>query len=78
MSFKSVWSMKTTKQFINTLEDEVNEHGAPNLLISDSANYEKSSRVMDYLRSLFISNWQSEPDKQNQNLAERHIQTTMR
>ena len=70
--------MLTTKQFINTLEDDVNKHGAPEMLISDSATYETSTRVKDYLRSLFISSWQSEPDKQNQNLAERHIQSTMR
>ena len=80
-AFKSAWSLKSTKQFINTLvytlEDEVNVHGAPEMLVSDSAQYKMSNRVKDCLRSLFTSNWQSEPTKQNQNLAEWHIQSTM-
>ncbi len=70
-----VYGIKTDKQFINTLEDNIIARGAPNKLISDRAQVEISTKVQDILRTLFISSWQSEPHQQHQNFAERRIQT---
>ena len=49
-----VYPMKTIKQFVNTLEDNIRDRGAINQLISDSAQVEISNKVQDILRSLFI------------------------
>ena len=70
-----VYGIKTDKQFVNTLEDNIRERGAPTKLISDRAQTEISKKVLDILRTLFISAWQSEPHQQQQNPAERRIQT---
>ena len=70
-----VYGIKTDKQFVNTLEDNIRERGAPNKLISDRAQVEISTKVMGILRTLFISSWQSEPHQQQQNPAERRYQT---
>ena len=70
-----VYGVKTDKQFVNTLEDNIRERGAPNKLISDRAQVEISNKVLDILRILFIGAWQSEPHQQQQNPAERRIQT---
>ena len=70
-----VYGVKTDKQFVNTLEDNIRERGAPNKLISDRAQVEISNKVQDILRTLFIGAWQSEPHQQQQNPAERRIQT---
>jgi hypothetical protein len=69
-----VYGVKTDKQFVNTLDDNIRERGAPNKLISDRAQVEISKKVQDILRTLFISAWQSEPHQQQQNPAERRIQ----
>ena len=73
-----VYGMKTDKQFVNTLEDNIRTRGAPNKLISDRAQVEISKKVVDILRALFISSWQSEPEQQHQNFAERHYQSVKR
>jgi hypothetical protein len=70
-----VEGMKTDKQFVNTLEDNIRRRGAPTKLISDSAKVEISNKVKDILRALCISDWQSEPHQQQQNPAERRYQT---
>ena len=70
-----IYGVKTDKQFVNTLEDNIRQRGAPNKLISDRAQVEVSKKVLDILRTLFISAWQSEPHQQQQNPAERRIQT---
>ena len=70
-----VYGIKTDKQFINTLEDNIRERGAPTRLLSDRAQVEISRKVMDILRTLFIGSWQSEPHQQQQNPAERRYQT---
>ena len=62
--------MKSGKQFINTLEDNIRRRGAMDKLLSDSAKTEISKKVMDILRAYHISNWHSEPYHQNQNPAE--------
>ena len=70
-----VYGMKTDKQFVNTLEDNIRERGAPSKLVSDRAQVEISNKVLDILRALCISSWQSEPYQQHQNPAERRYQT---
>jgi hypothetical protein len=52
-----VYGMKTDKQFVNTLEDNIREWGAMSKLISDRAQVEISNKVTDILSALFISSW---------------------
>ena len=73
-----VYGMKTDKQFVNTLEDNIRKRGAMSKLISDRAQVEISKRVQYILRALFIDDWQSEPHRQHQNPAERRYQTVKR
>ena len=47
-------------------------------LVSDSAKVETSKRVLELIRALCISNWNSEPHQQQQNPAERRYQTVKR
>jgi hypothetical protein len=70
-----VYGVKTTKQFVNTLQDNIRQRGAMSKLISDRAQLEISTRVKDVLRALHISDWQSEPHHQNQNPSERRYGT---
>ena len=65
-----VYPMKSGKQFVNMLEDNIRRRGAMDILLSDSAKPERSKKVMDILRAYHISNWHSGPCKQNQNPAE--------
>ena len=67
------YSIKSTKQFINTLSDNIRKRGAMDTLISDGGKYEISKRVTDLLRSLFIQDYQSEPYHQHQNKAENRF-----
>ena len=67
------YGIKSTKQFINTLSDNIRKRGAMDTLISDGGKYEISKRVTDLLRSLFIKDYQSEPYHQHQNKAENHF-----
>ena len=64
------YPMKSGKQFLNTLEDNIRRRGAMDKVLSDSAKTEISNKVMDILRAYHISNWHSEPYHQNQNPAE--------
>ena len=70
-----VYPMKSGKQFVNTLEDNIRRRGAMEKLLSDSAKTEISKKVMDNLRAYHISNWHSEPCHQNQNPAEWQYRT---
>ena len=70
-----VYGVKTDKEFVNTLEDNIRERGAMDKLISDGAKAETSLRVKDILRALVISDWHSEPNQQNQNFAENRYAT---
>jgi hypothetical protein len=70
-----VYPVKTDKEFVNTLEDNIRERGAMDKLISDCARAETSTRVKDILRALVISDWQSEPYQENQNFAENRYAT---
>ena len=78
------YGIKSTKQFINTLSDNIRKRGAMDTLISDGGEYEISKRVTDLLRSLFIQDYHSEPYHQHQNkaqnrfgLAKRYTNTVM-
>ena len=70
-----IHGIKTDRQFINTLEDNIRYRGAPTKLISDRAQVEIGIKVQDILRALCIGDWQSEPHQQQQNPAERRFQT---
>jgi hypothetical protein len=69
-----VIAMKMEKQFVNTLEDIIRKWGAPTKLISNRAQVEISKRALDILRALQIGDWQSQPNQQWQNPAERRYQ----
>jgi hypothetical protein len=67
-----VFGMHNNAEFVvNTLEDVIRKRGAMDKLISDSAKVEISKRVLDILQALCINDWQSEPQYQHQNYAER-------
>ena len=65
-----VYPLKSQKQFVNTLEDNIRFRGAMTKLISDYATVEISNKVKDILRMYHSSSWNSEPYHQNQNPAE--------
>ena len=69
------YPMKSGKQFVNTLEDNITRRGAMDKLLSDPAKTEISNTVMDILRAYHISNWHSEPYHQNRNPAEWRYRT---
>ena len=56
-----IYPMRSGKQFVNTLEDNIQNRGAMDKLISDSAKNEISHKVKDILRAFNINDWQSEP-----------------
>ena len=70
-----VYPMKSGKQFVNTLEDNIRRRGAMDKLLSDSAKPEISKKVIGILRAYHISIWHSEPYHQNQNPAEWRYRT---
>ena len=61
------YGIKSTKQFINTLSDNIRKWGAMDTLISDGGKYDISKGVTDLLHSLFIQDYQSESYHQDQN-----------
>jgi len=54
-----VYGMKSDKQFIDTLEDNVHKRGAMDKLISDSAQVKISNKVKDFCEPfvLMIGSW---------------------
>ena len=68
--------IKTDKEFVNALEDNIRKRGAMKRLLSDRAQVEISVRAMNLLRGLAIGQWQSEPHQQQQNPSERKYQTS--
>jgi hypothetical protein len=72
--FISIYGMKSGKEFVNTLEDEIRKRGAMDKRISDRGSNEISLKVLDVLRHLCIEDWQSEPYYQQQNFGERLYQ----
>ena len=67
--------LKSPKQFVNSLEDNIQKRGAMDKLVSDRAQTEIGQRAQDILRALFILSWQSKLHPQQQNLAEHKYQT---
>ena len=74
-SVTDVYGISSDDQFVNTLEDNIRERGAPYRLVSDNGSVIIAERVKTILRTLCISAWQSEPHQQQQNPAERRFQT---
>jgi hypothetical protein len=70
-----VYGMKSEKQFVNTLEDNIRKRGAMSRLLSDHAQVEISAGVVGILRALSIGQWQSEQHQQHQNPCKRRYQT---
>ena len=66
--------LKSSKQFVNSLEDNIQKCGAMDKLVSNRVQTEIGQHEQDILQALFISLWQSKPHKQQQNLAERKYQ----
>ena len=66
------YGIKSQKQIINTLCDNIKSRGAMNTIITDGGKYEISKKVADLHRSLFIKQYESEPYHQHQNKAEQH------
>ena len=56
-----VYPIKSDSQFINTLEDQIRERGAMDVLISDCAQVKISKKIKDLLRGYCIKAYQSEP-----------------
>jgi hypothetical protein len=67
-----IYGMKTDKEFVHTLEDNIRIRGAMSHLVSDRALAEISLKVKDILRAYHINDRQSKPHHQRQNFAERH------
>ena len=67
------YGIKSTKQFINTLSDNIRKRGAMDTLISEEGKYEIFKRATDLLHSLFIQDYQSEPYHQHQKKAENRF-----
>ena len=70
-----IYQMRSGKQFVNTLEDNIHRCGAMGKLNSGSAKNVISHKVKDILRAYNINDWQSEPYHQNQNPAESRYRT---
>ena len=66
--------LKSPKQFVNSLEDNIQKCGAMDKLVSDQVQMEIGQREQDILQALFISSWQSKQHQQQQDLAERKYQ----
>ena len=70
-----IYGMKTDKQFVNTLEDNIRARGATSKLISDSDQSEVRNSAQIILWAIFIDDWQSEPNYQHHNFYEHCYQT---
>ena len=61
--------LKSSRQFVNSLEGNIWKRGAMDKLLSDQAQTEIGMWAQDILRALFILSWQSEPHQQQQKLS---------
>ena len=66
-----IYSIKNQHDFVKTLQDNIRQRGAMDMLVSDRAQVEISQQCRDILRAYCIKDWQSEPYYQHQNYAER-------
>ena len=71
------YPLQSSKQFGNTLEDNIQFRGAMRKLISDNAQVEILTKKKDILRMYHSSSWHSEPYHQNQNPSEWRYRTIM-
>jgi hypothetical protein len=69
-----VYPIKSNKQFVNTLLDNITQRGTPTKLISGRAQVDISEPIKQVLRPLHIATWQSELHQQHQNPAECQYQ----
>ncbi|KAL7563770.1 hypothetical protein ACA910_020454 [Epithemia clementina (nom. ined.)] len=69
------YGIKSTKQFVNTLQDNICERGAMETLISNGGSALISQKVKDILHTLLIADYQLEPYHQHQNKAENRYGT---
>ena len=58
--------MKSDKEFVSTLEDNIRKRGATDKLINDRAQVEISNKVLDILCNYVIEDWQSGPYHEHQ------------
>ena len=70
-----VYPMLSSKQFVNSFQDNIRFRGGTSELIRDYAQVEISKKVKDIVRLFHSSSWHSEPYHQNQNASEWHYQT---
>ena len=70
-----VYAMKSESEFPDMLEEVIRKRGAMDTLVSDRAQVEISKKVVNILRTYCIKDFQSEPEHQHQNYAERRWQT---
>jgi hypothetical protein len=70
-----VYRLKTDKEFVNTLDDNIREQGAMSKLISTCEKAEISELLKQILLALVISAWYREPYHENQNSAENQYAT---
>jgi hypothetical protein len=69
-----MYPIKSDKQFVNMLLDNITQRGAPTKRISKCTQVEISERVKQVLRPLHNATWQSEPHQQHQNPAKCQYQ----
>ena len=62
--------MNTSKQFVNTLKDNIQFWEGMTKLVSDYAKVAIFNKVKDLYRMYHSSSWHSEPYHQSQNAAE--------
>jgi hypothetical protein len=60
-----IYGIKSDKQFVNTMEENFIQRGAPHKLISYSAQVTVCIRVQDILRIFCIESWHIEPYQQH-------------
>ena len=68
--FFHIYPMRSGKQYVSTLEDNIHRCSAMDKLIIASSKNEISHKVKDILRAYNINDWQSEPYHQIQKHAE--------
>jgi hypothetical protein len=58
--FTNIYCIKSYKLFLNTLEDNIIQRGAPHKIISNKAQVIVRNKVQDILRTVSINCWQSD------------------
>jgi septum formation inhibitor MinC len=71
-STTDVYPIKSDKQFVNTLLDNITQRGATTKLISDRTQVEISERVKQVLRPLHVSTSCQTPVPEHQTIVQHH------